>query len=82
MTAKVFATFVDRFDVLCSQLILGHAAVHLERTGGRHQHYGGRFQTGLAALDIEEFLGAEIRTETGFGDHVVGQLERGSGSHD
>ena len=57
-------------------------AVDSERTGGRHQHYGGRFQTGLAAFDIEKFLGAEIRTKTGFSDHIVGQLERGSGSHD
>ena len=34
---------------------------------------------GLAALDVEEFLGAEIGAEAGFGHHIVGELERGGG---
>ena len=34
---------------------------------------------GLAALDVDEFLAAEIGAEAGFGHHVVGELERGGG---
>ena len=36
-------------------------------------------QAGLAALDVDEFLGAEIGAEPGLGHHVVGELERGGG---
>ena len=36
-------------------------------------------EPGLAALDVEELLGAEIGAEAGFGDDVVGELERGLG---
>ena len=34
---------------------------------------------GLAALDVEELLAAEVGAEAGFGHHVVGELERGGG---
>ena len=34
-------------------------------------------QAGLAALDVEELLGAEVGAEAGFGHHVVGELQRG-----
>ena len=36
-------------------------------------------RAGLAALDVEEFLGAEIGAEAGFGHDIVGELERGGG---
>ena len=36
-----------------------------------------RLEAGLAALDVEEFLGAEIGAEAGFGHDIVGELERG-----
>ena len=38
---------------------------------------GRRRQAGLAALDVEELLGAEIGAEAGFGDDIVGELEGG-----
>ena len=34
-------------------------------------------KAGLAALDVQEFLAAEIGAETGFGDDVIGKFERG-----
>ena len=36
-------------------------------------------EPGLAALDVEEFLGAEVGAEAGFGHDVIGELERGRG---
>ena len=38
-------------------------------------------QPGLAALDVEELLGAEIGAEAGLGDHVVAELERRARRH-
>ena len=32
-------------------------------------------KSGLAALDVEKFLGAKIGAETTFGHHVVGELQ-------
>ena len=61
--------------VLRRELRLGHAAVVLQRPDGSHQHHRRRGQTGHAALDVHEFLGAEVRTEARLGDAVVSQLE-------
>ena len=36
------------------------------------------FKPGLAAFDVEELLRAEVGAETGLGDDIVGELERGS----
>ncbi len=36
-------------------------------------------EAGLAALDVEELLAAEIGAEAGFGHDIVGELERGRG---
>ena len=36
-------------------------------------------EAGLAALDVEELLGAEIGAEAGLRHHVVGELQRGLG---
>ena len=55
----------------------GDAAVHLERAHGRDDHRGVGREAGLAALDVEELLGAEVGAEARLGDHVVGELERG-----
>ena len=51
--------------------------MHLERADGGDEHRAGGLEPGLAALDVEELLGAEVGAEAGFGDDVVGELERG-----
>ena len=38
-------------------------------------------QARLAALDVDELLGAEVGAEAGFRHHVVGELQRGFGGH-
>ena len=52
------------------------AAVHLEGADGGHQHHHIRDQPGVAALDVHEFFHADVRAEAGFGDDVIGHLER------
>jgi hypothetical protein len=58
-----------------------HAAIHLHGADGGDDDGGSRLQARLAALDVEELLGAEIGAETGFGDDIVGQLQRRRGGH-
>jgi hypothetical protein len=50
--------------------------MHLERAHGGDDHRGGRREAGLAALDVEELLRAEIGAEAGLGHHIVGELQR------
>jgi di/tripeptidase len=70
---------LERLQVLLLEVFLLDAAVHLERADGGDDHRAGGLEAGLAALDVEELLGAEIGAEAGFGHHVVGELERGRG---
>ena len=63
------------------QIGLRHAAVHLQRPHGADQHHGIRAQAGLAALDVEELLRAEIGPEARFRDHDVRQAQGGAGGH-
>ena len=49
--------------------------MHLEGAHGGDENGDGRVQPGLAALDVEEFLGAEIGPESRFRDHEIGELE-------
>ena len=69
----------QRLQVFLFQIVLLDAAVHLERADGGDQHHAIGGQARLAALDVDEFLAAEIGAEAGFGHHVVGELERGGG---
>ena len=52
-----------------------------QRAHRRDDHAGVRTQAGLAALDVDEFLGAQVGAESGFGHDVVGQLQRRPGRH-
>ena len=63
-------------DVLVLEVVLGDAAVHLERAHGGDDDGRRRAEAGLAALDVEELLRAEVGAEAGFGHDVVAQLER------
>ncbi len=80
MTLQVIAALGDGGDVLVLEVILGHAAVHLEGAHGSDDHGRRRREARLAALDVEELLGAEIGAEAGFGDDIVGNLERALGA--
>ncbi len=51
-------------------------AVHLQGADGRYQHDGIGHQPGIAALDVEEFLHADVGTEPALGPDIVAQLQR------
>src|SRR5690606_35922270 len=79
---QVDHALLDRFDVFLAEIGLGDAAVHLQRAHGGDDYHGRRLEAGLAALDVEELLGPQVGAEAGFGNDVVGQLERGLGRGD
>ena len=81
MPIEVGEAALERRQILLAQGVLGDAAMHLERAHGGDDHRRLRGQAGLAALDVEELLGAEIGAEAGLGDHVVAELECGAGRH-
>jgi len=64
----------ESFEILLIQPVLGYAAVVFQRAHRRHEHDRVGMQPGRAALDVEEFLRAQIGAETRLGDAVVGQL--------
>ena len=82
MSREVGHAGLERAEILHPERVLGDAAVHFERAHRRHDDGGGGFEPGLAALDVEEFLRAEIGAEPRLGDDIVGELERGFGRHD
>ena len=81
MSSEVRKAGFERGQVLGAKRILGHSAVHFERADGRDEHRRRRLKAGLAALDVEKFLGAEIRAEASFSDNVIGEFERRSRRH-
>ena len=76
MALQVGHAGVERFEVFRLEVLLLDAAVHLQRADGGDEHGAVGRQAGLAALDVEELLGAEIGAEAGFGHDIVGKLER------
>src|SRR6185312_4850787 len=58
------------------EVFLFDATMHLQGANGRDQNDAIWRKTRLAAFDVEEFLGAEIRSEPRFSHHVIGKLER------
>ena len=73
MAHKVGGTRLDSFEIRLVQVSLGNAAVALEGTDSGHQHAGAGGDAGIAALDIQELLGTQVRTEARLRDDVIGQ---------
>ena len=71
MRLKVDEALLQGFDVFSLQFRLGHAAVVFQGPNRRDQDYALRFEAGVAALDVEEFLSAEVGSEAGFRNAVV-----------
>src|SRR5699024_3037625 len=57
------------------QLGLGAAPVVLEGPAGGDHHHGAGGKAGHPALDIQELLGTQVGTESGFGDYIICQLQ-------
>ena len=79
MPLEIGEALLQSVEVLLLEIVLGHAAMHLERADGGDDHHAIRLEPGLAAFDVEELLGAEIGAEARFGHHIVAELERGLG---
>ena len=76
MPLKVGHARFKRLEILGLEVFLLDATMHLQGANGRDQNDAIWRKTRLAAFDVEEFLGAEIRSEPGLGHHVIGKLER------
>ena len=87
---RVLAELVDVLDVLLEirqtgghlfrvrtrQLPVQGAAVEFQRAHRGDQYHRRRIEFGLAALDVEELLRAQVKAETRLGDCPVGQVHR------
>lgn len=82
MAEEIRQPFFECFEVFGAEGFLGRTAVMFERTHGGDNHHRIRPQPRLAALNIQEFFGTEIRPEAGLGNHVVAKLERHAGGND
>ena len=72
--AEVHDALFERFYVLLSEVGLCNAAVVLQCTDSRYKHGAIRLQTSVTALDVKEFLSAEVRAEASLGDGVISEL--------
>ena len=79
MAGEIGKAFFECLDILLTQRIKSHAAMHLERAYCRHHHGRRRAEARFSAFDVKEFLGPEIGAEAGLGNHVIGELERRCG---
>src|SRR3712207_8611075 len=52
-----------------------HATVHLQSERGTYQNSQPRLKSGLTTLDVQEFLSAQVGTETGLCHHVIAQTQ-------
>src|SRR6185312_13748836 len=79
---QIDQAFLQCCQVLLAQLRHLDAAVIFEGPDGGDDHRRRRLQSGLAALDVDELLTAQIRAESRLGHHVIGELEgRARGHH-
>ena len=90
LLAQVVAALVDLVGV-CLEKGRGQwlarddamvAGVGLEAADGRHEHRRVRSETRVAALDVEESLGAHVGAEAGLGQQEVARVDPDSVGHD
>ena len=78
MAREVRRAGTDSSRIRFLEVALPRTAVQLESPNGAYQHSCVGTQAGLAALDVEELLRPEIRSEARFGHHYVRQPESGA----
>ena len=76
MPFQIDEPFIQRFQILCAQVLHVNAAMGFQRPHGRNQHHGIRLNPGFAAFDVDEFFRAQIRAKTRLGDDNIGQFQR------
>ena len=82
MAQQIRDALLQCAEVLARERGLGQTAVHLERAhrGDDHDRVG--LEPGGAALDVQEFLRAEVRAEAGLRHAVLAKLESHARGHD
>ena len=71
---KVYDTFLQCLKILLGELVLRNTAVVLYRADSSHENNGIRMDPRLAALNIKEFLCAEICAESCLCDRHIRKL--------
>ena len=61
--------------IFAAQVGLGHPAMHLQRPHRGDQHDRRRFEAAHPALDVKEFLRAQVSAEAGFGHSIISQFQ-------
>ena len=82
MPGQVGAAGFQIFQIGHAQLLFGAAAVMFQCAHGGHDHHRRGRDARHAALDVQEFLGAQVRAEARLGDHIVRQLHAQLGGDD
>ena len=77
VASQVRATGFHRVHILNTKIRLRNSTVHFHRANRRHQHHSRRREPGFAALNIEEFLCAQVSTKSGLRHHVITKLQSG-----
>ena len=75
MGVQVGKTFFQCGHVRVFQVRQGGASVHFQGARRGYDDDGGRVQSGLAALDVQEFFRAQVKGEPGFRDGIVPKVE-------
>ena len=68
---QVRYALLQRLQVLRRQVLFVHAPVHLQGPHSSDHHHRVRYQPGHAALDIQEFLRAQVRAEARLSHGIV-----------
>ena len=76
MLQQVGQALLKRLQVLMVQIGLCHTAMILQRADGGDDHHGVGMESAGAALDVQEFLSAQVCGKAGLGHSVLAQLER------
>src|SRR5207253_9582342 len=79
VTVEIGDAGLERREILVPEIRDFDAAMKLQRADRSDNHPGRRLQARLAALDVDKLLRAQVRTETGFSDDIVGELQGGAG---
>ena len=79
---EVFDASFNRPDIGFGDAFERSAAVKFERAHRGHQYYEVRGEAALAALDVGEFLRAQVRAKASLGDGVFRQARAQAGGGD
>ena len=81
MLHEVGHSGLESLDVLLGEVFLGNSAVTLKCSDSCNEYNCRRLESRSTALDVEELLGTEIRTEACLSNNIITECESHLGSH-